>query len=339
MLFLSFSHTALSPLVSIAIFSLFLHISLSILAKGLDLFNNIMYYIFIIYFTKLKCSVDRTRKETPMKITKILALILATLMMVLPLCSCLSSTGEAKDTTEDKSKTSDLAYVQKKGTLVIGMTDYAPMNYPDENGEWIGFDTEFAYLVAEELGVEVKFVPIVWDTKWFSLKAKDIDCVWNGMTLHETAKANASCSNPYVRNAQVVVVKEDMKTTYTDASTLKDCTVAVEVGSAGKAAAESAGLKFVEYPAQADALMAVESGKAEACIIDITMANAMTGEGTGYEHLTSSFSLTEEVYAIACRQGSDLTAKINEIMAELMKDGSLQKLADKYELTLVSESK
>ena len=274
-----------------------------------------------------------------MKITKIIALIMAVLMMVLPLCSCLSQKGDGEDTTADKSKTSDLAYVQKKGTLVIGMTEYPPMNYLDDNGEWTGFDTEFAYLVAEELGVEVKFVPIVWDTKWFSLKAKDIDCVWNGMTLDDTAKANASCTDPYVRNAQVVVVKDSMKDTYTDASTLKDCTVAVEVGSAGKSAAEAAGLKFVEYTAQSDALMAVESGKADACIIDITMANAMTGEGKAYKNLTSAFSLTEEVYAIACRQGSDLTAKINKIMADLIKDGSLQKLADKYKLTLVSEAK
>ncbi len=274
-----------------------------------------------------------------MKITKIIALIMAVLMMVLPLCSCFASKGDSEDTTADKSKTSDLAYVQKKGTLVIGMTEYPPMNYLDDNGEWTGFDTEFAYLVAEELGVEVKFVPIVWDTKWFALKAKDIDCVWNGMTLDDTAKANASCTDPYVRNAQVVVVKDSMKDTYTDASTLKDCTVAVEVGSAGKSAAESAGLKFVEYTAQSDALMAVESGKADACIIDITMANAMTGEGKAYKNLTSAFSLTEEVYAIACRQGSDLTAKINKIMADLIKDGSLQKLADKYKLTLVSEAK
>lgn len=274
-----------------------------------------------------------------MKITKIIALIMAVLMMVLPLCSCFASKGDGEDTTADKSKTSDLAYVQKKGTLVIGMTEYPPMNCLDDNGEWTGFDTEFAYLVAEELGVEVKFVPIVWDTKWFALKAKDIDCVWNGMTLDDTAKANASCTDPYVRNAQVVVVKDSMKDTYADASTLKNCTVAVEVGSAGKSAAEAAGLKFVEYTAQSDALMAVESGKADACIIDITMANAMTGEGKAYKNLTSAFSLTEEVYAIACRQGSDLTAKINKIMADLINDGSLQKLADKYKLTLVSEAK
>ncbi|MBE6587594.1 MAG: transporter substrate-binding domain-containing protein [Ruminococcaceae bacterium] len=274
-----------------------------------------------------------------MKLTKILALILAVIMMALPLCSCLGNgKGSGDETTADKAKSSDLAYIQKKGTLVIGMTDYAPMNYPDENGEWIGFDTEFAYLVADELGIEVKFVPIVWDTRWFALETKDIDCVWNGMTLDETAKANADCTNPYVRNAQVVVVKESAKNTYTDASTLKDCTVAVEVASAGKGAAEAAGLKFVEYPAQSDALMAVESGKADACIIDITMANAMTGEGTGYEHLAPAFSLTEEVYAIGCRKGSDLTAKINEIMAGLMKDGSLRKLAEKYELTLVTEA-
>jgi len=85
--------------------------------------------------------------------------------------------------------------------------------------------------------------------------------------------------------------------------------------------------------------MAVESGKADACIIDITMANAMTGKGASYESLTTTFSLSEEEYAIACRKGSDLTAKINELMAELIADGTLGELADKYELTLVADAK
>ncbi|MBQ4066956.1 MAG: transporter substrate-binding domain-containing protein [Clostridia bacterium] len=272
-----------------------------------------------------------------MKLRKILAIALAIIMIAVSLCACGTKKDETKDSDEDKTKTSDLAYIQDKGTLIIGMTDSAPMNYKDENGEWIGFDTEFTYLVAEELGVDVKFVPIVWDTRWFALETKDIDCVWNGMTLDDTAKANADCTDPYVRNAQVVVVKDSMKDTYKDVDSLKNCTVAVEVLSAGKGAAESAKLKFAEYPAQSDALMAVESGKADACIIDITMANAMTGEGTGYEHLTASFSLTEEVYAIGCRKNSDLDEKINEIMADLIADGSLQKLAEKYELTLVTD--
>ena len=124
------------------------------------------------------------------------------------------------------------------------------------------------------------------------------------------------------------------KQKYTNAAALKDASVAVEAGSAGMSAAEAAELKVVEYTYQSDALMAVESGKADACIIDVTMANAMTGEGTSYEKLTTTFSLTEEEYAIACREESDLCAKLNEIMADLIEDGTLRELAKKYEVEM-----
>jgi len=267
-----------------------------------------------------------------MKFTKILAFILAAILLVLPLAACKEKTGD-----DDKKELTDLEYVLDKGTLVVGMTEYKPMNFLDANGEWTGFDTEFANLVAEELGVEVKFIEIDWDNKWFSLESKDIDCVWNGMTLTAEAQKNASCTDTYVRNAQIVVTKEENADKYVDAASLADATVAVEVGSAGEDVAIAAKLDYTEYTYQSDALMAVESGKADACIIDITMANAMTGEGTSYEMLKATFSLSEEEYAIACRKGSDLTEKINSIMADLIADGTLVKLAEKYELTLVTE--
>ena len=273
-----------------------------------------------------------------MKLQKLIALLLAVLFIALPLAGC-TGTKNDETTDADEGTKTDLEYILDKGTLVVGMTDYAPMNYLDDNGEWTGFDTEFANLVAQELGVEVKFVEIDWDNKWFSLETKDIDCVWNGMTLTTEAKQNANCTDTYVRNAQVVVTNTDKSDKYTDAASLAKVKVAVEVGSAGKDVAASAKLNYVEYPTQADALMAVESGKAEACIIDITMANAMTGEGTSYKNLTSTFSLSEEEYAIACRKNSDLTAKLNEIMADLIEDGTLTALAAKYELTLVADVK
>lgn len=273
-----------------------------------------------------------------MKIKKIVALLLAAIMTALCFTACLGTPKDDDTDEKDDAKKSDLAYIIDKGTLVVGMTDYKPMNFPDDNGEWTGFDTEFAYLVADELGVEVEFIEIDWENKWFSLDSKDIDCVWNGMTLTDEAKENASCTDTYVRNAQVVVTKAENAEKYVDAESLKDVNVAVEVGSAGKDVAEAAKLEYTEYTYQSDALMAVESGKAEACIIDITMANAMTGEGSSYDKLVSTFSLSEEEYAIACRKGSDLTEKINEIMADLIEDGSLSKLAKKYELTLVADA-
>ncbi|MBP3706658.1 MAG: transporter substrate-binding domain-containing protein [Clostridia bacterium] len=249
------------------------------------------------------------------------------LMMVACLLFCFVGCGK-------KGEVSDVEAIKEKGKLVVGMTVYAPMNYKDDNGEWTGFDTEFAQAVAKKLGVKAEFVVIDWDNKWATLNSKKIDVVWNGMTLSKEAEKNASCTDTYVLNAQVVVMKTDKLNEYKTMDSLKDLKFAVEAGSAGKDIADEKGYSYTEYTAQSDAMSAVKTNKCDACIIDITMAKAMTGEGTDYADLGVGISLTEEEYAIACRKKSDLTAKINEIMADMKADGSLQKLADKYGVTL-----
>lgn len=103
---------------------------------------------------------------------------------------------------------SDVAYIQGKGTLIVGITEFAPMDYPDENGEWIGFDADMARKVAEKLGVEIEFVVIDWDNKIMELDSNNIDVVWNGMTLTDEVKAAMDCTNAYCNNAQVVVSAE-----------------------------------------------------------------------------------------------------------------------------------
>lgn len=107
---------------------------------------------------------------------------------------------------EEAAEDSDVAYIIEKGTLIVGITDFAPMDYKDENGEWIGFDADMAKIVAEKLGVEVQFVEIDWDNKIMELDSKNIDVVWNGMTLTDEVTAAMNCTNPYCNNAQVVVV-------------------------------------------------------------------------------------------------------------------------------------
>lgn len=255
---------------------------------------------------------------------KIVAVILAVLMLL----SCFAGCGKKSD--------SDLAYIKDKGVLVVGITDYAPMDYKDENGEWTGFDAEFAQLVAKELGVECEFYVLAdWGKKFYELETKNIDVIWNGMTITDEVKLNTSCSDPYVVNAQVVVMKADVVGNYPDAASMVDLTFAVENGSAGQDAATAIGAEnIVAVQDQAAALMEVAAGTADACVIDITMANAMTGEGTSYADLAAGISLTSEEYGIGFRKDSDVTAKVNEIMAKFMKDGTLQALADKYSLTL-----
>lgn len=239
----------------------------------------------------------------------------------------------AADTTA--AADSDLQYVLDKGKLVVGVTEYKPMDYLDENNEWTGFDAEYARLVAAKLGVEVEFVEITWSQKVFELDAKKIDVVWNGMTINDDLKKAMSITDPYVKNAQVIVMAADKAADYTTLESMADLTFAVEEGSAGKDVAEENEFTYTGLSTQADALLEVNTGKADACIIDLTMANATTGEGTSYDTLVQVLSVNEEEYGIGCRVGSDLCDKINEITDDLIADGTLKTLADKYQLTLV----
>ncbi|MBQ1170016.1 MAG: transporter substrate-binding domain-containing protein [Oscillospiraceae bacterium] len=256
---------------------------------------------------------------------KMIALLLVLVLALSLLTACGGSASK-----------SDLKAIKDNGKIVVGITDYAPMDYKDENGEWTGFDAEFARLFAKELGVDCEFFVISdWGKKFLELETKQIDAVWNGMTITEEAKLNASVSDPYVINAQVLVMKADAVANYPDAASIVDLAVAVENGSAGQSAAEEAGVKnIVLVQDQGAALMEVAAGTSDACVIDITMANAMTGEGTSYADLTSGISLTSEEYGVAFRKESDLTAKFNEFMDKIAADGTLQALADKYSLTL-----
>ena len=255
---------------------------------------------------------------------KFIALMLAVVLMLSCFAGCGAKAG------------SDLNYIKKNGKIVVGITDYAPMDYKDENGEWTGFDAEFAQLFAKELGVDCEFFVIPnWGTKFMELETKQIDAVWNGMTITEEAKSNSSVSDPYVINAQVVVMKSDALANFPAVEDLAGLTIAVESGSAGEACAnELSGINVIPLQNQEAALMEVAAGTSDACIIDITMANAMTGEGTNYANLAYTLSLSEELYGVSFRKDSDLTAKFNEFMAKLKADGTLQELAAKYNLTL-----
>ena len=281
---------------------------------------------------------------------RIIAIMLAALTLCALLASC-SNKGDssdvgngnsqngAADTTSENGNSqnaaSDVQYIKDKGTLIIGITEYEPMNYQDENKEWTGFDTEFAQAVAKKLGVEAQFIVIDWDNKFAELKSKSIDCIWNGMTITDEVKLNADVSKPYVKNAQVVVMDAGKADDYTDIESMKDLSFAAEAGSAGEKALADLNYNCNSVGTQADALLEVSSGSADACVIDITMANAMTGEGTSYASLVSVVELQSEEYGIAFRKGTDTAEAVNSIMDELMNDGTLDSLAEKYSLTLV----
>lgn len=231
--------------------------------------------------------------------------------------------------SETPAAESDLAYIKEKGVLTVGMTDFEPMDYKDENGEWIGFDADMAKAFAESLGVEVEFLEINWDNKLMELDTKGIDVIWNGMTINEEVEAGASVSEPYCRNGQVVV-PADKAEDYQTVDSLSGLNFAVENGSAGAEQLDLLGLNYVAKTTQADALMEVASGASDACVIDLLMAGAMIGEGTSYPDLTYTVQLNDEEYGVAFRKGSDLTEAFNSFWKEAYDAGTVMEVATTY---------
>ena len=225
---------------------------------------------------------------------------------------------------------SDVAYVQDKGTLVVGMTDFAPMDYRNDSGEWIGFDADMAKAFAEYLGVEVEFLEINWDNKLMELDAKGVDAIWNGMTITDEVTSGASVSEPYCNNGQVVVLPADKAADYQDVESLSGLNFAVENGSAGAEQLDALGIAYVAKTTQADALMEVASGASDACVIDLLMAGAMIGEGTSYPDLTYTVQLNSEEYGVGFRKGSDLVDAFNTFWQEAYDDGTVMEVATTY---------
>lgn len=282
-------------------------------------------------------------------LTVMLAVLLA---MSLLLTGC--AKGEEAPATSDEPKTSetgddaqteqteaedDYAYISDKGTLTIGITIYDPMNYYDEDGKLVGFDTEFAEAVCEILGVEPEFQEINWDTKEIELEAKNIDCIWNGFTVTEERRENMDFSDSYIKNMQVMVIRAADADVYTDTASLADKTVVAEISSAGETAiADDENLSqatYVSVPKQTDALLEVKSGTADAAVLDYTLAMSMVGEGTDYSDLmlVPDVELAVEEYAIGFRLGSNMVEKVNEAIGQLVEDGTLDEIAAKYDLT------
>ena len=274
--------------------------------------------MLLLYFDKAikaEKQYDYGKEDTHMK--KMLALLTAMLMLV----TALAIPAYAE---------TDAEYVKNKGVLVVGITDFAPMDYKDENGEWIGFDADLAKAFAAYLGVEIELVEIEWDNKILELNGKTIDCVWNGMTLTDEVKSAMETSNAYCNNAQVVVLPAAKAADYADVEALKGLTFAVEAGSAGEAEIDALGYNKTAVTSQADTLLEVAAGTSDAAVIDALMAAAMVGEGTSYANLTYTLSLNSEEYGVGFRKGSDLAAALNEFFAAAYADGTMMALAENY---------
>ncbi len=224
--------------------------------------------------------------------------------------------------------------------VTIGITYFEPMNYMDENGELVGFETEFATAVYEKLGMTPKFQEINWDSKVMELNSENIDCIWNGMTRTPELEEALTLTNPYLQNYQVVVIRSEDADKYTSTADLEGAKIDAEAGSAGEATIigdnpdpSLAKATYTSVPKQADALMEVKSGAADACVLDFVLADALVGQGN-YSDLAviPDLQLSVEEYVVGFRKDDPLAEKVNGAIAELAEDGTLKTLAEKYDL-------
>ena len=252
---------------------------------------------------------------------KIIAIVLVLVLVM----SCVAVFAACKD------KKTDAEYILDKGTLICGITLYEPMNYFNDDGDLVGFDTEFAEAVAAKLGIEAKFQVIKWSSKEIELNSKYIDCIWNGFTVTEQRKENITFTQSYLNNTQCVVIKASNAASFANADACAGKRAVAEAGSAGETAANDLTTSVTPKSAQTDALTEVKSGTADFAVVDVVLANSMVGKGD-YSDLAiaTGIQLESEEYAIGFRKGSDMAEKVNAVIAELIADGTLEEIAVKY---------
>ena len=234
---------------------------------------------------------------------------------------------------------SDKKSVKSAGKIIVGITDYAPMDYKDDDGKWIGFDAELAEMFAKELNVTCEFVEIVdWNNKVAEINAKEIDLIWNGMTASEELGQQIDFSVSYAKNAQVAVVMNTSDITTKDQ--IKAASVAVENGSAGQAVAKDEGMTNVNAPGnQKQALIEVMSGNSDVAIIDLTMAQSLVGKGDFANlKIVEGVSYGDEIFAVGLRKGSDLKADLDAFLKAQYANGTITALAEKYGVGINTEA-
>ena len=266
---------------------------------------------------------------------KFLSTLVAALLIVASLFTFTACGGD----NGDENLTGDQKTIKDAGKIIIGITDYEPMDFKDENGKWIGFDAELSEMFAKELGVTCEFYEIVdWNNKVAEINSGAIDLIWNGMTASDELGEQIDFSVSYAKNAQVAVVAKGSSITTKDQ--IKNAKVVVENGSAGAAVAEDEGFANVVAPGnQKQALLEVLAGTSEVAIIDITMAQSLVGKGEFADlQMVDGVSYGDEIFAVGLRKGSNLKEKLDAFFKAKYADGTITALAEKYVVGLNTDA-
>jgi len=225
--------------------------------------------------------------------------------------------------------------IKARGYFIVGLDDsFPPMGFRDEKNEIVGFDIDLAKAAAEKMGIEVKFQPIVWTNAIMELNNKNVDVIWNGMTITDERKQKINFSKPYLANRLIIITQADSPiNTKADLAGKK---VAVQAGSSAADAvkADPEALKsfgeLVEFGTYTEALMDVSAGRMDAVIIDEVVGRYyIAKEPTRYKVLEDHYG--SEEYGIGFRKSdAAFQAELQKAVDALIEDGTAKAISEKW---------
>lgn len=240
-------------------------------------------------------------------------------------------TGCGNKSKEDTS----LKDIKDKGEFVVGLDDsFPPMGFKNDKGEIVGFDIDLAKEVAKKMGVKVIFKPVQWDGVVLSLNNKDIDVIWNGLTITEKRKEQINFSKPYVENKQIIVVNNDSN--IKSKKDLNKKTVAIQLGSSSEVALDS-DKDFVEslkelkkYSNNTEALMDLQAKRVDAVVVDEVVGRYYISKKPNvFKVLDEDFG--GESYGVGFRKtDNSFRQAVDKALDEVIKDGTADKISEKW---------
>ena len=230
-------------------------------------------------------------------------------------------------------KDNSLEDIKKKGYFTVGLdATFAPMGFRDESGELVGFDIDLAKEVAKRMGVEAKFKPCEWYAIIFDLRSKNIDMVWNGMSVTEQRKKQVAFTEPYLVVGQIIFTRKG--TAPAKINELAGKVVGVQLGSSGALAVEKSPIasqikEVKKYATNVEALLDLEAGRTDAVVMDSVSGQYYNSKKNTLTY--SEESLSDEYYAVALRKGDQaLLDEINKQINAMKADGTFDKISKKW---------
>lgn len=270
---------------------------------------------------------------------KLFALLL-TLAMVLSLAACGGNdTADADNDVEntDGDTVTDTALTTAVEGVLSMATEatFPPYEYYDGD-ELVGIDVEVAAAIAEKLGLEFQVTDIAFDSVIPGVQTGKYDIGMAGMTVNEERLEQVNFTASYAKGVQVVIVKDGSAITSVDDLFAEGAnnTVGTQTGTTGFLYAtgdiEEAGLGTVKgFAKTTDAVEALKNGQVDCVILDNEPAKALVAANEGLSILDTAYA--DEDYAIAVSKDNEaLLEAIDGALSELVADGTLQSIVDKY---------